>query len=94
MTKLTRLNIIPSSRLRKLWGKKSPALNSWGSELQHKSPGFITTMGHEEKSVQEFRVNSVPKERLGVFEHTDAGKDFQCRPQFDVHGAHEMVFFQ
>lgn len=74
--------------------EKSPDLNFWGSELQHESTGFITVMGYEEKSVQEFRVDSVLKERLGVFEHTDVGKDFQCRPQFDVHSAHEMVFFQ
>lgn len=32
--------------------------------------------------------------RLRVLEHTDAGEDLQCRAQFDVHCAHEMILFE
>lgn len=28
---------------------------------------------------------------LRVFEHVDACKDLECRSQFNVHGAHEVV---
>ena len=31
---------------------------------------------------------------LRVFEHVDACEDFECRSQFNVHGAHEVVLLQ
>lgn len=34
------------------------------------------------------------REMLRVLEHINLSKDFQCRPQFDVHGAHEMILLQ
>ena len=67
--------------------------------LSHSSVNHLQTHGHTHihtymRAQWDQRTAHKHPLLLRVFEHVDACKDLECRSQFNVHGAHEVVLFQ
>lgn len=88
---LSSVDCCPSSTF---WGRNVSEIFTGFEEQQFPQPKATVGWGNQCRSLRRPLKMWESRETLRVFEHINLSKDFQCRTQFDVHGAHEMILFQ